>query len=212
MEYVRQSLDMLLHVDQSIAVLIGEYGVLIYAILFMVIFIETGFVVMPFLPGDSLLFATGAMAAVGLLELSWLTGLLIVAAVLGDTVNYGLGRLLGKKAYRSGWINQAHLHKAEDFFRQHGNKTIILARFVPIVRSFAPFVAGIGRMQYYQFISFNIVGGIAWVLVCGGAGYFFGNIPLVKQNFELVILGIVVVSFLPIVVEYLKARKSASSV
>lgn len=209
MEFIRHLLDMLLHVDHYLSVLLGEYGLWVYAILFLVVFIETGFVVMPFLPGDSLLFATGAMAALDLLNLTWLFGLLALAAIVGDTVNYWIGRVLGKKAYQATWVNNEHLLKAEAFYQEHGNKTIILARFVPIVRSFAPFVAGIGRMDYYQFISFNILGGIAWVSICGGAGYFFGNIPVVKQNFEFVILGIVVVSFLPVLFEYLKARKLA---
>lgn len=209
MEYFRHLLDMLLHVDHYLSGLLAEYGMWVYAILFLVVFIETGFVVMPFLPGDSLLFATGAMAALDLLSLSWLFGLLVLAAVLGDTVNYWIGRKLGNKAHQSTWVNKQHLLKAEDFYQEHGNKTIILARFVPIVRSFAPFVAGVGRMDYGKFIGFNILGGIAWVCICGGAGYFFGNIPVVKQNFEFVILGIVVVSFLPVVFEYLKVRKLA---
>ncbi len=209
MEYFRHLLDVLLHVDHYLSILLGEYGLWVYAILFLVVFIETGFVIMPFLPGDSLLFATGAMAALDLFSLSWLFGLLGLAAILGDTVNYWIGRVFGNKAYEATWVNKDHLLKAEAFYQEHGNKTIILARFVPIVRSFAPFVAGIGRMDYYQFISFNVLGGIAWVTICGGAGYFFGNIPVVKQNFEFVILGIVVVSFLPVVFEYLKARKLA---
>ena len=209
MEYFQHFLDMLLHIDHYLSGLLAEYGVWVYAILFLVVFIETGFIVMPFLPGDSLLFATGAMAALDLLNLSWLLGLLALAAILGDTVNYWIGRMFGKKAYRSAWVNKQHLHKAEAFYQMHGSKTIILARFVPIVRSFAPFVAGIGRMDYYQFIGFNVLGGIAWVSICGGAGYFFGNIPIIKQNFEFVILGIVVVSFLPVVFEYFKVRKLA---
>ncbi len=211
MEYAKHLIDMILHIDQYLNSLVGEYGMLVYALLFLIIFIETGFVVLPFLPGDSLLFATGAMVAIDIFNIYWVLGLLIVAAILGDTVNYWIGRILGNKAYSVSWINKQHLEKAETFYQQHGNKMIVLARFVPIVRSFAPFVAGIGRMNYYQFVSYNIIGGIAWVLICGGAGYFFGNIPVVKQNFELVILGIVVVSFLPIVFEYLKARKAAQS-
>lgn len=210
MDYIHHLLDMLLHIDHYLSILLTDYGAWVYGILFLVVFVETGFVVMPFLPGDSLLFASGAMAALDLLNMAWLAGLLIIAAILGDTVNYSIGRVIGSKAYQLSWVNTAHLLKAEQFYQQHGNKTIVLARFVPIVRSFAPFVAGIGRMRYSQFISFNVVGGIAWVGLCGGAGYFFGNIPLVKQNFEFVILGIVVVSFLPVVFEILKARKQAS--
>lgn len=209
MEYLQHFLDMLLHIDHYLSILLTEYGHWVYVILFLVVFIETGFVVMPFLPGDSLLFATGAMAALDLLSLPWLLGLLGIAAIAGDTVNYWTGRVIGHKAHQLRWINSEHLRKAELFYREHGNKTIILARFVPIIRSFAPFVAGIGRMDYYQFISFNVLGGIAWVTICGGAGYFFGNIPVVKQNFEFVILGIVLVSFLPVIFEYLKVRKLA---
>jgi membrane-associated protein len=208
MDFFKQILDILLHVDRYLQDLMGAYGLLIYAILFLIIFIETGFVVMPFLPGDSLLFATGAMAALDILNPYLLLGLLIFAAVLGDTVNYWIGRKMGLAAEKVTWINQQHLLKAQLFYDQHGNKTIVLARFVPIIRSFAPFVAGIGRMNYVQFLSFNIMGGVAWVVLCGGVGYFFGNIPMVKQNFELVIIGIIVISFLPVVFEYIKAKRA----
>ena len=202
-----QLLDILLHIDKHLASLLSEYGPLTYGILFAVIFIETGFVVMPFLPGDSLLFATGAFVALEALDLTSVLVLLSVAAILGDTVNYWIGRRLGQHAHTTKWINQAHLESAHAFFEQYGGKAIVLARFVPIIRTFAPFVAGMGRMSYPYFILFNIVGGIAWVTICCLAGYFFGNIPLVKQNFELVILGIVLVSFIPVIIEVIKHRK-----
>jgi membrane-associated protein len=201
-----QLLDIFLHIDKHLALLIGEYGVLIYGILFAVIFIETGFVVMPFLPGDSLLFATGAFVALDALDLAHVLVLLSLAAILGDTLNYWIGRRLGHRAHAVPWINQAHLDSAQAFFERYGGKTIVLARFVPIIRTFAPFVAGMGRMSYVRFILFNIVGGVAWVMICCLAGYFFGNIPVVKQNFELVILGIVLISFIPVIIEFIKHK------
>ena len=209
MEWLHYLIDVLLHIDKHLAEIIGEYGTLTYAILFLVIFVETGFVVMPFLPGDSLLFAAGAFVALDVFNLPTLLGVMAVAAIVGDTVNYWIGRSIGKRAYSLTWVNHDHLAKAQSFYDTYGGKTIVLARFVPIVRTFAPFVAGIGHMSYGYFIMYNIVGGLAWVLVCVFAGYFFGNIPVVKQNFELVILGIVVVSIMPIVFEVWKARKQA---
>ncbi|MGZ4958054.1 MAG: DedA family protein [Methylomonas sp.] len=211
MEFVQQLVDIVLHIDKHLANIIAEYGVLTYAILFLVIFVETGFVVMPFLPGDSLLFTAGAFAAMNTMDIYTVIGLLSIAAILGDTVNYWIGRALGQRAYSLSWINRQHLDKAQEFYETYGGKTIVMARFVPVIRTFAPFVAGIGRMPYAYFITYNIVGGIAWVLICCLAGYFFGNIPLVKKNFELVILAIVVISILPIVFEVWKARKPASS-
>ncbi len=207
MELMSQLLDIFLHIDKHLANIIGEYGVLTYVILFLVIFVETGFVVMPFLPGDSLLFAAGAFVAMDSLNLYGILGFLSLAAILGDTVNYWIGRSLGQRAYSMSWVNHEHLDQAQAFYDTYGGKTIVLARFVPIVRTFAPFVAGIGRMSYGYFIAYNIVGGFAWVAICSLAGYFFGNIPVVKQNFEWVILAIVVISFVPIAIEILKARK-----
>ncbi|TPQ28902.1 DedA family protein [Methylomonas koyamae] len=207
MDWLHYLLDVLLHIDKHLAELIGEYGAVTYAILFAVIFVETGFVVMPFLPGDSLLFAAGAFVAVDALNLPMLLGIMSVAAVLGDTVNYWIGRSVGKRAYSLSWVNRQHLERAQTFYETYGAKTIVLARFVPIVRTFAPFVAGIGRMPYGYFFLYNVVGGLAWVLICVFAGYFFGNIPLIKQNFELAILAIVLLSITPIAVELLKARK-----
>ncbi|MDD1620308.1 MAG: DedA family protein [Methylococcaceae bacterium] len=211
MEFVQQLLDIVLHIDKHLANIIGEYGMLTYAILFLVIFIETGFVVMPFLPGDSLLFAAGAFVAMDALNLYAVLGLLTIAAVMGDTVNYWIGRTLGQRAYSQSWINRRHLDRAHTFYENYGGKTIVLARFVPVIRTFAPFVAGMGRMAYSQFIAYNIVGGIAWVLLCSLSGYFFGNIPVVKKNFELVILAIIVISILPIIFEVWKARRQADS-
>lgn len=209
MDWLHYLIDILLHIDKHLADIISEYGAITYAILFLVIFVETGFVVMPFLPGDSLLFAAGAFAAMDMFNLPILLGLLGLAAVLGDTVNYWIGRVIGKRAYTLSWVNREHLDRAQAFYDTYGGKTIVLARFVPIVRTFAPFVAGIGKMPYGYFIVYNIVGGLAWVLICVFAGYFFGNIPLVKKNFELVVLGIVLISILPIVIEVWKARKQA---
>ena len=208
MEFIQHLLDIFLHIDKHLANIISEYGTLTYAILFLVIFVETGFVIMPFLPGDSLLFAAGAFVAMDSLSLYPVLGLLIIAAVFGDTINYWIGRSLGSRAYNIRWINHEHLDKAQAFYETYGGKTIVLARFVPIVRTFAPFVAGIGKMPYSYFITYNLIGGIAWVLICVFAGYFFGNIPLVKQNFELVILAIVLISILPLLIEVLKAQRS----
>ena len=207
MEFIQQLLDIFLHLDKHLAAIISDYGMLTYALLFLVIFVETGFVVMPFLPGDSLLFAAGAFAAKGDLDLTSVLGLMMMAAVLGDTVNYWLGRHLGQRAYTLSWVNRQHLDKAQAFYEKYGAKTIVLARFVPIVRTFAPFVAGIGAMSYRIFLTYNLVGGVAWVLICSLAGYFFGNIPVVKQNFEIVVLAIILVSIVPILLEIWKSRK-----
>ncbi|MDX8130063.1 DedA family protein [Methylomonas sp. OY6] len=209
MDWLHYLTDILLHIDKHLANIISDYGTLTYAILFLVIFVETGFVVMPFLPGDSLLFAAGAFVAMDAFNLPILLGVLGAAAVLGDTVNYWIGRSIGQRAYSLSWVNREHLDRAQAFYDTYGGKTIVLARFVPIVRTFAPFVAGIGKMPYSTFILYNIIGGVAWVLICVFAGYFFGNIPLVKKNFELVVLGIVLISVLPIVLEVWKARKQA---
>jgi len=211
MEFIQHLLDIFLHLDKHLAVIISDYGMFTYALLFLVIFVETGFVVMPFLPGDSLLFAAGAFVALDVLDLTAVLGLMMLAAVLGDTVNYWLGRQLGQQAYSLKWVNRNHLDKAQAFYEKYGAKTIVLARFVPIVRTFAPFVAGIGKMSYRTFLTYNLVGGVAWVLVCSLAGYFFGNIPVVKQNFEIVILTIILISVTPILIEVWKSRKPVSS-
>ncbi|MBP6177006.1 MAG: DedA family protein [Anaerolineales bacterium] len=209
MEFIKSAIDLFLHLDEYLQTIIANYGAWTYGILFAVIFVETGLVVMPFLPGDSLLFAAGTFAALGSLNVWFLIGLLAVAAVVGDAVNYSIGHYLGERAYSIKWIKKEYLDKTHAFFEKHGGKAIFLARFVPIVRTFAPFVAGIGRMSYGYFATYNIVGGISWVFIFTLLGYFFGNIPFVKKNFELVIIAIILISVLPMVYEWLKARREA---
>jgi membrane-associated protein len=207
METIKFLIDLFLHLDEYMSQVITQYGVWTYGLLFFVIFMETGFVVTPFLPGDSLIFAAGTFAALGSLNIWLLIGLLIVAAVGGDTANYWIGHKLGDRAYNTRWIKKEYLDRTHAFFEKHGGKTIVLARFVPIVRTFAPFVAGMGRMSYSYFFSYNVVGGIAWVLLFSLAGFFFGNIPFVQKNFEFVIIAIILISVLPAVWEALKARR-----
>lgn len=211
MEFIKGVFDFILHIDKHLADLITQYGPWVNGILFTVIFVETGLVIWPWLPGDSLLFTAGAFAArpdMGL-NVWFLFGLLSFAAVLGDTVNYWIGHYLGPKVFhyqKSRWFNPEHLKRAHAFYEKYGGKTIILARFVPIVRTFAPFVAGIGAMTYPKFIAYNIIGGVAWVAICLAAGYHFGNIPWVQKHFEVVILAIIFISVLPMVIEYLNHR------
>ncbi|MGE5250398.1 MAG: DedA family protein [Bacteroidota bacterium] len=209
METIKFLIDVFLHLDAYLSQIIGQYGTWTYAILFFVIFMETGFVVTPFLPGDSLLFAAGTFASLGALNIWVIVGLLMAAAVLGDTVNYWIGHLLGDRAYEIKWIKKEYLDKTHAFFQKHGGKTIFLARFVPIVRTFAPFVAGIGRMSYGYFITYNLVGGVTWVALFTLAGYFFGNIPFVKANFEFVIVAILLLSVVPIFYEAWRSRREA---
>ncbi len=209
MEVVSFMVDLFLHLDEYLDTVISQYGTWTYGILFAVIFVETGLVIMPFLPGDSLLFAAGTFAALGSLNVWLLVGLLIAAAILGDTVNYSIGHYLGERAYNIKWIKKEYFDKTHAFFEKHGGKAIFLARFVPIVRTFAPFVAGIGKMTYGYFITYNFVGGIVWVALFTFAGYFFGNIPFMKENFEYVIIVIILVSVLPMVYEGWKARRAA---
>jgi len=207
---IAKIIDIALHLDKYLSAIIQQYGAWTYGILFVVIFIETGFVVMPFLPGDSLLFAAGTFAALKALNIVWLTALLAAAAVIGDTVNYWVGRYLGPRVFhkeKSRIFKKEHLDRTHAFFEKYGGKTIIIARFVPIVRSFAPLVAGIGRMSYGKFIAYNVVGGVGWVVLLTGAGYFFGNIPVVRRNFSLVILAIIVISTIPAVTEALRHRR-----
>lgn len=206
MEILKNLIDIFLHLDEYLSSIIAAYGTWTYAVLFIVIFIETGLVVMPFLPGDSLLFAAGTFAALGSLNIWLLVGLLVAAAILGDTVNYSIGHYLGERAYNIKWIKKEYFDKTHAFFEKHGGKAIFLARFVPIVRTFAPFVAGIGKMTYGYFITYNIVGGVTWVLLFTFTGYLFGNIPFVKKNFEYVIIVIILVSVLPMLFEWLKSR------
>lgn len=209
MDLLKQMIDMVLHMEHHLGELINYFGPWTYAALFLVIFAETGLVVTPFLPGDSLLFALGALAASGKLDLTLLLVLLCVAAILGDTVNYWIGSILGPRIFRgesSRFLNKKHLEKTHEFFERYGGKTIIIARFVPIVRTFAPFVAGMGKMTYKRFMAYNVVGGIVWIVLFLMAGYWFGSFEVVKKNFTLVILGIIVVSIIPAVVEYLRER------
>ncbi len=204
--------DLFLHLDEYLTEIIQDYGAWTYLILFLIIFLETGLVVPPFLPGDSLLFAAGVLAAGGSLEVGFLFFLLAAAAILGDTVNYQIGHYVGPRIFeqeRIRFLKKEHLGRTHACYEKHGGKTIILARFMPIIRTFAPFVAGVGSMTYSRFLSFNIVGGIIWVAMFTFAGYFFGNIPIVKDNFELVILAIIAISVLPGVIEFFRHRSAA---
>lgn len=207
MEFLKFAVDLFIHLDVYLSDIISQYGLWTYAILFVVIFVETGLVVMPFLPGDSLLFAAGTFAALGALNIYTLVGLLMVAAILGDTSNYWIGHSLGERAYDSKWVKKEYLDKTHAFFEKHGGKTIFLARFVPIVRTFAPFVAGVGKMSYGYFFSYNVFGGLVWVPLFAFAGYFFGNIDFVKHNFSIVILAIIAISLVPVFIEAWKVRK-----
>ena len=205
-------IDFILHIDQHLAALSAEYGVWIYAILFLIIFCETGLVVTPFLPGDSLLFAAGGIAALGEMNIHLMVALLLVAAILGDAVNFAIGKYFGARLFAnpdSKIFRRAYLDKTHAFYEKHGGKTMIIARFVPIVRTFAPFVAGMGNMHYGRFIRYNIIGAILWVVLFSYAGYFFANIPLVKNNLALVLAAIIVISVLPGVIEVVRARREA---
>ncbi len=219
MKYI---IDLFLHVDKNLAMVIESFGLWSYGILFLVLFCETGLVIMPFLPGDSLLFAAGALtASLKVFNIWWLWGLMVLAAFVGDTVNYWIGHSIGKKAFDPNFqfsifnfqikltkvLKPEYLHKAQAFYEKHGGKAIVLARFVPIVRTFAPFVAGVGEMSYVRFITYNFWGGVLWVSLFTGAGYFFGNIPVIAHNFHYVVLGIVVVSVVPIIMEVVKGRR-----
>ena len=207
MDIITKMMDFILHIDAYLAQIISTYGAWTYAILFTIIFVETGLVIFPFLPGDSLLFAAGTFAALGALNIWFLMGLLMFAAVLGDTVNYSIGHYLGERAYNIKWIKKEYLDKTHAFFEKHGGKAIFLARFVPIVRTFAPFVAGIGKMDYSYFITYNLVGGVTWVALFTLLGYFFGNLEFVQKNFELVIIAIILISVVPMGYEWLKSRR-----
>lgn len=209
MEYLTQFIDLFLHIDKSLSNVIQTYGSTTYIILFVVILCETGLVILPFLPGDSLLFAAGAFAAKGDMDITLLFLTLCIAAISGDSINYEVGRLIGPRIARrekSRFVNKEHIAKTHEFYEKYGAKTIIIARFIPIIRTFAPFVAGLGNMGYKKFLHYNVIGGIAWVAICLFAGYLFGNIPLVKQNFTMVIFAIIIVSILPAVIEYIRHR------
>ncbi len=207
MEWITQFIDIFLHIDRYLEVIVAEYGYWIYAILILVVFCETGLVVTPFLPGDSLLFAAGALAAIGAMNIWVLWGTLLIAAILGDAVNYQIGKHLGVKPFKpdAKIFKLKYLEKTEAFYERHGGKTIILARFIPIVRTFAPFVAGASQMCYRRFGFYNVTGALLWTTSMLGAGFFFGTMPVVKENFSLVVIGIVIISALPIGIEILKA-------
>jgi membrane-associated protein len=209
-EWIQGLIDFILHIDVHLAAITSQYGALSYAILFAIVFAETGLVVTPFLPGDSLLFAAGAICSLGTLDPVVLTVLLIVAAVLGDGVNYAVGKQFGPRIFSSGsskLFNKAHLERTHAFYEKHGGKTIILARFMPIIRTFAPFVAGVGEMSYKKFSVYNIVGAVVWVVSFVLLGLLFGNQPIIKKNFTLVIAGIIVVSARPAIYELIRSRK-----
>lgn len=212
MDIIQAMISFIIHIDQHLVEIINTFGIWTYVIIFLIIFVETGLVIFPFLPGDSLLFAAGALAVLPGSELNIIILLIVlwVAAVLGDTVNYHIGKKVGTSIPPDSWlgkfINQEKMDKAEAFFNKHGGKTIFIARFMPFIRTFAPFVAGASRMNYRYFLNYNLLGATVWVLLCTMAGYFFGNIPVVKENFSLVVLGIIFVSILPMIFSFVKSK------
>jgi membrane-associated protein len=210
MDTLKQIVDIFLHLDKHLTTVIAQFGVLTYIFLFIIIFMETGLVVTPFLPGDSLIFVAGTLAAFGSLNIVVLFITLALAAIIGDSVNYWIGSMLGRRVFheKSRFFKKEYLVKTEKFYEKYGGKTIILARFMPIIRTFAPFVAGIGKMNYSWFLSFNIIGGIAWVSLFLFGGYFFGNIPIIKNNFEISIFVIIFISILPGITEYIKHKRA----
>ena len=213
MEFFSFIIDFILHIDQHLTELAAQYGVWIYGILFLIIFCETGLVVMPLLPGDSLLFAAGSIAAIGKMNIHLMVVLLIIAAILGDAVNFMVGKYFGEKLFsnpNSKIFKQSHLQKTQQFYAKHGGKTIILARFIPIVRTFAPFVAGMGHMTYHHFLAYNVIGGVLWVTIFSYLGYFFGNLPIVKDNLSLVLVAIIVLSVLPGIIEIIRHKRAAN--
>lgn len=214
MELLKQFIDIFLHLDKHLADIITNYGTLTYVILFLIIFVETGLVIMPFLPGDSLLFAAGALAAnpSNNLNLYILIAILFVAAFLGDTVNYSIGNFIGPKVFSRDYLllKKEHLLKTQAFYEKHGGKTIIFARFIPIIRTFAPFVAGVGTMKYSKFISFNLIGGAVWIVSFLVLGYLFGELPIVKKNFTFLVFGIIFLSILPPIIEVIRSRMKAA--
>ena len=211
MDLLLTFIDIFIHLDRHLIWLIQHFGVWVYLIVFIIVFCETGLVVTPFLPGDSLLFGLGALAAIGDLNVAWLFVLLSSAAIAGDTVNYFIGKYVGPKVFHQDtnrFLKREYLEKTRRFYEKYGGKTIVIARFVPIIRTFAPFVAGIGAMTYSKFIIYNVLGGIAWVAVFIFGGYYFGNLPIVKNNFTLVIMAIIIISVLPGVIEYFRHRRA----
>jgi len=213
MDLISNLLDLFLHLDEHLSVVIQTYGTWTYLILFLIIFLETGIVITPFLPGDSLLFAAGTFAGMGALNIYVLLILLSAAAVLGDTVNYWIGHYIGPKAFSGEvrFLKKEYLDRTHEFYERHGGKTIILARFIPIIRTFAPFVAGVGAMSYGRFITYNVIGGIAWVLGFTLAGYFFGQVPFVQDNFTYVVVAIILISVMPAVIEVVRSRFKPSA-
>ncbi len=212
MEFITPLIDFILHLDAHLARFVAEYGIWVYALLFLIVFMETGFVVTPFLPGDSLLFVAGAIAATGGMALPWLMLVLITAALCGDNVNYWLGRYLGPRVFRhetGRWLKRENLARSHAFMERHGPKAIIIARFVPIVRTFVPFACGLGRLTYPRFLAYSLIGALLWVGLLVPAGFFFGNLRIVKENLTAVILIIIIVSLLPGLVEYLRTRRRA---
>jgi membrane-associated protein len=206
-EFVKNLVDIFIHLDKHLSEIIQSYGAWTYSILFVIIFCETGLVVTPFLPGDSLLFAAGAFAATGSFQLGWLLVILLTAAVLGDAVNYSIGHRLGEEVFErkhSRIFKHEYLERTQKFYERYGGKTIVIARFVPIVRTFAPFLAGVGRMKYLRFAMYNVTGAAGWVFLCVLGGYFFGNLPFVRRNFSYVILAIIFISILPGLIEYIR--------
>lgn len=211
MDFIKHSIDILLHLDKYLEVIIQNYGVWTYALIFIIIFCETGLVVTPFLPGDSILFATGALAATKVLGISTLFIVYYLAAVIGDAVNYYIGKKIGgaildKKEIR--YINKDYIIRAKNFYEKHGSMTIVLGRFIPIIRTFVPFVAGIGEMKYSKFIAYNLLGGALWIILFLGGGYLFGNLPFIKNHFSYMLIGIIIVSILPVIITFLKERKN----
>lgn len=210
MEFIKDFMDVVLHIDRHLSVIIQNYGVTTYLLLFVIVFAETGLVVTPFLPGDSLLFAVGAFAAAGALDVGRLFITLTAAAIIGDSVNYAVGKFLGEKMFynhKSRWLKREYLERTHRFYEKHGGKTIVLARFVPIVRTFAPFVAGVGKMNYLYFFFYNVAGALLWVAIFVFGGYWFGNIPVIKENFSLVVFVIIILSILPAVVELWRHKR-----
>ena len=209
MEFIKEAIEFVLHIDVHLQALCGAYGALVYAILFVIVFYETGFVVTPFLPGDSLLFAVGSLVALNALEARIVAPLLVAAALSGDNVNYWVGRYLGPRVFQkehSKILNKEYLERTHKFYDKHGRKTVVIARFLPIIRTFAPFVAGIGRMKYTVFLTFSVLGAVLWVSLFVAGGYYFGNIPAIKNNFSIVILALVLIPGLPALIEFLRMK------
>jgi membrane-associated protein len=214
MEIIIKFFDMLLHLDKYIDLLIRDYGMWTYLIFFIIVFCETGLVVTPFLPGDSLLFVAGTFAALGSLNLTWLLVLLTIAAILGDTINYWIGNYIGPKVFQmqnSRVFRKEYLDRTHQFYEKYGPITIVIGRFIPIIRTFAPFLAGVGSMTYGKFLTYNVVGGILWIASFTLGGYFFGNLPFVRKNFTAVIIAIIIISVMPTVIEYMRQRRQAKA-